>query len=163
MLPGRHVESPGLLHRHRGVSTAWRVPLSLRLSVVIYGTAWQALDLGEWLICSGEGWRLAGHRCGQRCPSWLCSRDHCLDRSGPSGPLHSSRETLCSAYGESRAGRQKLLAVDFGQPVPWGSSPGAGLGSSPSSPAGGFGFHRVRWWRSGRLGAQSGVPERIVH
>lgn len=93
MLLGRHVEPPGFLHRHRRVSPVRWVSLSLRLSVVIHGTAWQASDLGERLVCSGEGSGLAGHWCCWRCPSWLCSRNHRLDRIGPSGPRRSSRES----------------------------------------------------------------------
>ena len=78
-------------------------------------------------------------------------------------PVLSVAHGRADAQLMERAGQQKLFAVEFGQPVPWGSSPGTGLGSSPSSRAGGFGFHQARWWQSRRLGAQSGVPGRIVH
>lgn len=62
MLLGRHMEPPGLLHRHRRVSLVRWVPLSPCLSVLVHSTAWQMSDLGEQLVCSGEGWGLAGHR-----------------------------------------------------------------------------------------------------
>lgn len=54
------MEPPGLLHRHCRVGLGRQAPFFLSLSVVIHGPAWQALDLGEQLVCSIEGWGLVG-------------------------------------------------------------------------------------------------------
>lgn len=69
------MEPPGLLHRHCRVGLGRQVPFFLSLSVVIYGSAQQALDLEEQLVCSSEGWGLADVDCWC-CPSQLPSRDH---------------------------------------------------------------------------------------
>lgn len=46
------MEPPGLLHRHCRVGLGRQVSFFLSLSVVIDGSAWQALDLGELLVLS---------------------------------------------------------------------------------------------------------------
>lgn len=52
------MEPPGLLHRHCRVGLGRQVPFFLSLSVVIYGSAPQALDLGSsWFVAvKAGGW-----------------------------------------------------------------------------------------------------------
>lgn len=76
------MEPPGLLHRHCRVGLGRQVPFFLSLSVVIYGSAQQALGLGSSWFAAVEagGWLVS---LPLVFPSQIPSRDHSRAAAAP--------------------------------------------------------------------------------